>query len=58
MLYWLKSLIKKDPIAGAVPPENLDGRHVQFVENNLDAQIESNIDGHNERFHGTQQGYY
>ena len=48
-----------DPIARAVPPENLvHGRHVQFVKGNLDAQIESAIDGHNERFHGTQQGYY
>ena len=54
-----KSLIKIDPITGAVPPENLvPHRHVQFGKDNLDAQKESAIAGHNAGFHGTQQGYY
>ena len=53
-----KSLIKMDPITGAVPPENLiPGRHVQFGKDNLDAQKESAIAGHNAGFYGTQ-GYY
>ena len=48
-----------DPITGAVPPENLVlDRHVQFGKDNLDAQKESAIAGHNAGFHGTQQGYY
>ena len=33
-----KSLMKMDPITGAVPPENLvTGRHVQFGRHNLDS---------------------
>ena len=59
MLHWLKSLMKMDPITGAVPPDYLvPSRHVQFGKDNLDAQKESVIAGHNAGFHGTQQGYY